>query len=221
MEATVHRFDIETSYRYGWSTFTRFPGLLLGVHVLGILLPLVVCVLLEVALNDSFVAELLAMLVVWFVELAALLGMARVALRLRDADSASLDDFTGAVSGVPTAYLASVLWSIVVCVGLVLFFVPGVWIAVRLQFWPIVIAEGERNPVEAMRRSLAITRGHFWRLLGFGVLAQIVMLLGLLALGVGVFVACPVVTQAWADVYRRLASGAAPAGPTAEATATA
>ncbi len=207
MDSASARIDLEQCGQYGWTTFRRFAAMLVGVHVVGLLGPPLVGVFFGLALGQHLPGSIVSAALTWVVELAALLGMVNVALRLRDEATASFDDFVGAVGALPTAYLACVLYAAVVVVGLALLVVPGLWLAVRLQFWPLVVVEGERNPVEALRRSLAITRGNAWRLLAFDAVAQIAVALGLLALGVGVFVACPVIVLAWADLYRQLTGG--------------
>jgi hypothetical protein len=56
---------------------------------------------------------------------------------------------------------------------------------------PIVAVEGLRNPVAAMRRSWALTRGNFWRIFGFLVLAAIlfIVVLSVIMLVVGLILA--------------------------------
>jgi uncharacterized membrane protein len=99
---------------------------------------------------------------------------------------------------------ASILCSIVILIGFICLIVPGIILALRLQFYGYLILEKGLRPVEALRQSWAMSRGQTWRLFLL-LLAMIgVVLLGALALGVGLLVAVPLVGVAIAFVYRKL-----------------
>jgi len=63
------------------------------------------------------------------------------------------------------------------------------WLPIVLFFWVRLMlltpaaAGGEGGPIALIRRSWALTRGHFWRLLGFLLLAIIVSLVVLIGVG--------------------------------------
>ena len=59
-----------------------------------------------------------------------------------------------------------------------------------------------------MKESKRITYGHKWQLLGLGLLSALIVLLGLLAAGIGILVSLPVVSLAGAHAYRVLAGEA-------------
>lgn len=80
-----------------------------------------------------------------------------------------------------------------------------VWWSLRTAMALFVVMEPERPGVmESLRRAWALTRGSFWRLVGFALLTIPVVLLGLLALCVGVIPAALVVYYGWAHVYLQL-----------------
>jgi len=56
---------------------------------------------------------------------------------------------------------------------------------------PLVAVDGERNPIAALRRSWALTRGNFWRIFGFIVLVIVLFLvvLAIVMLVVGIVLA--------------------------------
>ena len=66
----------------------------------------------------------------------------------------------------PWMTLALIVYTIAVCVGLILLLVPGVILAVSLMFWMFgVVLEGHK-PVEALNSSHHLVWGHWWRTLG-------------------------------------------------------
>jgi hypothetical protein len=90
----------------------------------------------------------------------------------------------GALEGlrgrVAPALGAVALYTLGVLVGLVLFILPGIWLAVRWYFAPqAAIVDGE-SPVGALRRSSELVQGQWWRTAGLLLLAGI--LFGLVTL---------------------------------------
>lgn len=98
-----------------------------------------------------------------------------------------------ALGSLVRALLAIVVAGLAVAAGLVLFIIPGVWLAISLSMITPVIALERAGPVEAMRRSFSLVRGRWWQTFGFllmvalmgTVAAQLVQLVALPALSAG------------------------------------
>ena len=102
-------------------------------------------------------------------------------------------------------FLATELpFALIVAGGLVLLIVPGVVWAVTYGFAPLLCAAEGLAPVEALRESRRLTRGHRGSLLVFALFCVGANLLGALALGVGLFVTVPTTLIATVHVLRRL-----------------
>lgn len=64
-------------------------------------------------------------------------------------------------------FLAVVLTGVPIAVGLTLFVVPGLYLMGRfLPLGPVMVAEGERNPISAIGRTWRLTKGHGWAITG-------------------------------------------------------
>jgi hypothetical protein len=75
---------------------------------------------------------------------------------------------------LPAYFAAALLSSVAIGFGLFLLIVPGLYLLGRLgPLNAVLVAEGHRNPVAAIRRTLAITRGHGWAILGLILLVAI------------------------------------------------
>jgi len=88
--------------------------------------------------------------------------------------------------------------------------VPGIIFVLMFMFTTLIVIDRGLGPIEAMKESSRITRGHRWTLLGLALLVVLVTLLVLLALVVGLLVSVPVSWIALAHVYRVLARRTAP-----------
>jgi len=75
-----------------------------------------------------------------------------------------------------------------------------------LAFVPYLVVERGLGPVDAMKESWRVTKGHKGQV-GLLILALVgIVILGLLALGIGVFVAAPIAMLAMTHAYRMLAT---------------
>jgi len=82
-------------------------------------------------------------------------------------DSLAIDPlFQRAISRLPAAIAAGLLMGIAVGIGLVLFVLPGIYLAVRFAFVGQEVYLGEQGPMRSIHRSWGRTRGHTWTLLG-------------------------------------------------------
>jgi hypothetical protein len=95
--------------------------------------------------------------------------------RFRQSGQMALDVF-------PQLFLSVLLAGLAVATGLLLFIVPGIYIAVRLLFVPqSVVVDGKRGP-DALRASWALTKDRWWRVFLVAGLANLAVILGGLVL---------------------------------------
>ena len=100
--------------------------------------------------------------------------------------------------------IGSILYGLIVVVGLILLIIPGIIWAIKFQFFDYLIVDKGLGPIDALEKSSDITRGVKWDLFAFGILLAIINILGFLCLVVGLFVTIPVTLVAMAFVYREL-----------------
>jgi len=79
----------------------------------------------------------------------------------------------------------SLILSIVIPIGFVMLFVPGIFLAVSFQFAIFAVGVEDRGPIAALRRSWELATGNRWRLFG---LLLLVFVVGAVAGGVGTVV---------------------------------
>jgi hypothetical protein len=75
----------------------------------------------------------------------------------------------------PFYFLLSILCGVMIGFGLLLIFVPGLYLLGRLApISAVLVAENRRNPFDAIGRTFALTRGHGWAILGLVLVIAIV-----------------------------------------------
>jgi uncharacterized membrane protein len=206
-------FSTGASLRYGWETFKTRPGFFIGATVVIILVSGAVSVLtsgIDAAITGSvdepsLIGSLLN------TTLGILVSMGATAFYLKAHDD------TGGVTlsslWHPRPFwkylLASFLLGITIAIGFVLLIVPGIIFTLMFLFTTFIVVDRELGPIDAMKESHRITRGHKWPLLGFLVLLMLINLAGLMALVVGLLVTIPVTSLAFTHAYRVLGGRAA------------
>lgn len=103
-----------------------------------------------------------------------------------------------------TYILSYFLFMLIVVIGLVLFIIPGIYLALRLQFFIAFIVEENAGIVESLKMSWAITKGNTGKLFLLALLMFAILLLGVIVLIIGIFVAAPLVYMMYCYTFRKL-----------------
>jgi len=100
--------------------------------------------------------------------------------------------------------LANLLTFAIIGIGFVFLIIPGIIFACRLVFVPYLVMDKDMEPVAAVEKSWAMTRGYGWKIFGMGLLAILLFIAGLLCFIVGVFFAIIWVHAAFASMYHAI-----------------
>lgn len=128
----------------------------------------------------------------------------KVALLCMDDEPADLGSVLGGFRFLIPFAIASFLFSLAVFLGACALIIPGIYLGLSLGLYPFLVVDQFMGPIEALKRSWAITRGHLKELVFLLFVLCMVIFGGLICFVVGVIPASIVSTVALADVYRRL-----------------
>jgi uncharacterized membrane protein len=146
----------------------------------------------------------------WILVILIQMGFIRVVLKVLDGGKPAFQDFSSSFTQFLKFLAASILAGIAIAIGFILLVIPGIFLAIRLQFYSYLVIDKNMGPVESIRRSWAITRGQTWNLFILWLVLLGIILAGVLLLGVGLILAVPVTMVAAAFVYRKLSDRVAP-----------
>lgn len=164
------------------------------------------------------VMAIIIYIVIWILQMVMGLGLTKIALEFADNKKPRLTDlfYLPNQFGSKTTLahykplisytLATLLYTLIVLVGLVLLIVPGIILGIRLQFYGYLIIDKGMGPIEALKKSWQMTKGVTWEMFLLGILVLLIDILGLLALIVGLFISIPTGMIATARVYKKLIS---------------
>ena len=195
-------FSISESVKYGWAMMKENMHL----SVLSTLLMLAVGAVSGggKGLFKSLFGILAAILLI-----VIRIGYSKIFLRITDNDKPKFSDIFRSYPLFWKYLGISILFPVIVFVGLLLLILPGILWAVRFSFAPLILVDTNMGIIASMKESWAITEGNFWSLLLFWIVVGVLNFLGFLALGIGLLVSVPVTTFSSIFVYRALSRGRA------------
>jgi uncharacterized membrane protein len=207
--------SIADCIRFGWETFKKRPGILIGAFLLAMLIPSIPNILVpgpEVVPNapppPPSTGHVIASLASIVLSIFTTLGATTFALRAHDdIMSVKLADLWN-----PQPFWrflgAEILAAIIIVIGFILVIIPGIIASLGLGFAPYVVIDRTAGPTDALKESWGITKGNKWQLFLLGLVLLGLNLLGVLALVVGLLVTIPVTWLAITHAYRTLSAQA-------------
>jgi uncharacterized membrane protein len=151
-----------------------------------------------------FAVPYIGPIVAFFIAGAIHVGIWRAVLGRIDGRRPSVGMMFEGFDRFADAFLATLVIAILVSIGFVFLIVPGIILSIIWIFTLPVLAETKLGFWRAMDESVALTKGYRMELFLLGLASILILLLGLLACCIGVFVAQPVVYMAFGLAYRFL-----------------
>lgn len=98
-----------------------------------------------------------------------------------------------------------IVYLVIVTIGSFLCILPGIFLAVRLMFAPMIaINHPELTFSEAFTRSWQMTKGHFWQMIGLYLLVILINILGLICCCVGYLLTMVITYMMYGYAYKLL-----------------
>ncbi len=193
----MKEFSIKESLIFGWQKTQQHLGILIGS-----LLVLIVLFAATSALEEKL--PVIGSLVSLAVQTIISMGFVKILLNIVDGKPARFSDLYTTYRPFWKYLILSILYGVIIFVGLLLLIVPGLILAVSLGFGMYLIIDKQLGPIEALQRSWAISAGVRLKLLGLGIISILINMAGALLLGVGLLVTIPLTTIAFVQIYRQL-----------------
>jgi uncharacterized membrane protein len=131
-------------------------------------------------------------------------GLINVYLKLHDTNMANYPDLYSKLNLVGKTILANLLYGLIITVGIILLIVPGLIFAIKYLFFSFLVVDKGLNPIEALKQSGRITKGHRWQLLLLALSMALLNLLGTLLVFVGLLFTLPISMLVMTQAYRQL-----------------
>lgn len=135
------------------------------------------------------------------------LGASRIALNIVSGREATVGMLFGEGRKLLKAFVASILFGLMVAIGLVLLVVPGIYLALRFGQYMVAIVDKDLGVIDSFKYSSSITTNNRVNLFVLALFGILLTIAGLLACIVGVFVVMPVIWLAAVVAYRWMQYG--------------
>ncbi len=110
-------------------------------------------------------------------------------------------------------FAVMIICSLAIGVGCCLCIIPGIYLAVKLNFAPIYMVDHPDATIEqALTAGWRMSKGNFWSILGLLVAFIGIVFVGFLCCCVGIFAACPYISLIESNAYYELLGNIEPDG---------
>lgn len=206
MEKKIVYSDI---FRGAWkglkSQFWLLVGLFIGFTIIySLLFIFTVPVKGEAVAISGIVVGILSL----FLYCLFLMGYLKNCLQTLDGEEPQFSAY-GQVSRKLLSFLiAYIIYGVIVAIGMALLIIPGIYLALRLQFFYASMVDENTGIAESFKRSWNITKGYSLELFILMLIMILICFIGQIALFVGVFVAVPLIMLMYGYTYRKLTAPA-------------
>jgi len=200
----TNKFIISEAVQFGWNTTKSNIGFFTGLLIVAGLIQYVPDIIATTIKTDAPVLSSIIRIFSYVLSMIVMMGLIKIFLRFCDGETGEFSDLFSCYPLFFKYLIGSIIYGVIVSLGLILLIIPGIVWAIKFQFFDYLIIDKRLGPIDALEKSSEITRGVKLDLLTFGILIWIINLLGLLCLVVGLFVTIPMTVVAKAFVYRKL-----------------
>lgn len=198
-------FSKSEAVLFGWNTLKKNFGFFLGMLAIVVAINLLFALVMSSFSEEAPKVLVIAVSVIsWILDLLISMGVIRITLKFCDQEKPTYRDLFSAYRLLLNYLLGSIVYGIMVAIGFVFLIIPGIYLAVKYQFYEYLIVDKGMGPLDAIKRSGVLTEGVKRNLVLFWLALFGINILGMLALGVGLIATIPVSWLANAYVYRRL-----------------
>jgi len=214
-----YKFNIEEVFRQSWSLTKKHFLTMLGIGALMFIISLPVSFLQGVIQGISKATGYYSFSFMFMDLILEIIGFAinawltfnlfKILLDVVDGKDIKISDIYKLINLKDHHWvkwlIAYIVYGLAVFIGLVLFIIPGIYIAIKFSPALYILTEDkEIDIVDAFKKASLMTDGEKWHLVGVGALSILVVFVGLLLLIVGLIPALMIVTFVNVVIYRKL-----------------
>jgi uncharacterized membrane protein len=150
------------------------------------------------------IAAIVLSTVAYVVSMWIHMGIIHGSVKAARGEDVTASDFFLTWENVGRFILGTLLYGLIIGVGMALLAVPGIIWGLRYSMYGHYMVTQGSGPIEALQMSAAATDGHKGELFGLCLASLGTIILGALCLGVGLVWAIPTVEIAWSAVFLEL-----------------
>lgn len=188
-----------TSWKHTKSQIWVLVGLFIGFSILSMIVTLF-----GMPAQGSIVGRVIVQIVSLLISCIFMLGYVKNIFQALDGEEPQFSAYGQQSRKIITYLIANILFSIAVCIGMVLLIIPGIYLYLRLQFFTAFIVEEDCGIIESLQKSWNMPQGQTLPL--FLLLLTMIgtAIVGCILFFVGFFVAVPLIYMMQCYTFRKL-----------------
>lgn len=202
------KFTISEVFKTGWKTAKSqiwiLAGLIIAYTILAVILQAFGIQANPDGTINASASQIIVTILSTIISLTFSLGYLKNVFQALDGNEPQFSAYGVQARKIFTYFIANLIYSIAVLIGIILFVIPGIYLILRLQFFTAAIIEEDAGIIESLKKSWEITRGETGKLFLLGLVSFLVLLVGIILCLVGVFFAIPVIGAMFCCAYRKL-----------------
>ena len=197
------KFIISEVFSTAWkgtkSQLWILAGLLIGYCILSFTLTAF-----AMPMQSSIIGKIIVNVISALFSIIFSLGYMKNIFQALDGEEPQFSAYGQQTKNIITYFLASLITGFVVLAGFLFFIIPGIYLALRLQFFQAFIIEENAGIIESLHKSWEITKGQVLPLFILALVMIGILILGCILFGIGIFVAVPLIYMMYGYVFRKL-----------------
>ena len=198
-------FSNKEAIKYGWGIMKANLWYFVGILIVAWLITGIPDALADTfQKNDMAFLALLFNIITGVLRVIISIGMIKIALKFLAEEKPEFMELFRFQGNFWRMLGGSILYALIVIAGFILLIVPGIYWAIKYQWFGYLIVDQKLGPIQALKKSAEMTQTVKWQLLGFALVITGINILGFLCLFIGLFATVPTTLMAYASVYRKL-----------------
>lgn len=198
-----HKFTISEVFSTSWKSLKEqiwvLVGLFIGYMILSMMLSMFV-----MPAQGSLTGSVIVNLLLWIFGGIFMLGYLKNIFQALDGEEPQFSAYGQQARKIITYLITSLLVSIAVIIGTAFLVIPGIYLALRLQYSLTFIVEENTGIMDSIKRSWEITQGHVIKLLLLALTMIGIAIVGIILFGIGILVAVPLIYTMYCYSFRKL-----------------
>lgn len=199
LKVMKQNLPIQAALHFGWKNFRAKPGLWIGATLLSGTLSYFPTAVQFMTDRWSIIASV--NVISTALCLVITLGFIQLTLKAHRHEPITWSDLWSQAPLLFRYFLGNIIYGVIAFLGFLLFIVPGIILVLRLFYFSYFMIEQRLPLIAALQASWKLTQGRTGQLFLFSLIQAAIVIVGMLALGVGVLVAFPVIILAEAYIY--------------------
>ena len=200
MNATFQISEVfQNSWKFVKSQIWVLAGLCIGFCLLSGVINL--CTL---PLQGSVSGSIITYAIITIISSVFSLGYVKNMFQIMDGEEPQFSAYMQSLPKVINMWLAGLIYGFVVLIGCCLLIIPGLYLAIRLQFYVQFIVDENAGIIESLNKSWQLTKGLVVPLFLLIIVEILIAIVGLILFGIGFFIAYPLIVMMSCYVYRIL-----------------